>query len=235
MKTTTAFFFALLYATTATAQTMALAPADVPAISLTATATMQVDNDRMTVLMQVAAENASAGDASSEVNTRAAKALALTKGVANVSAKTLNYSTDQVMEKGKRVRWRVTQLLQIETADFAAGASVATRLQDEGLHLASLTFSVSPEARRKAVSQLQHEALVEWQALARQAAASMGYAGYTPGRLAVNAGDSGPRPRFATKAMATMAADSVTVSGGSSEMVVTVSGEALLTSGARRN
>ncbi|MBK7473234.1 MAG: SIMPL domain-containing protein [Betaproteobacteria bacterium] len=156
---------------------------------------MQVDNDRMTVLLQAEAEKPDAGVASAEVNIKMAKALALAKGVSGVTAKSLNYSTDQVMEKGKLVRWRVTQLLQIETADFAAGANLATRLQDEGLLLSSLTFSVSPEARRKALAQLQHDALVEWQSRARQAAASMGYAGYAPGRLAINAGDSGPRPR----------------------------------------
>ena len=235
MKMTTALLLPLLFATAAIAQPIAPAPADAPAIALTASANMQVDNDRMTVLLQAESEKPNAGVAAAEVNGKMAKALALAKVVSGVTAKTLNYSTDQVMEKGRMVRWRVSQLLQIETADFAAGANLATKLQDEGLLLSSLTFSVSPEARRKAVAQLQHDALVEWQSLARQAAASMGYAGYAPGRLAVNAGDSGPRPRFAVKAMATMAAEPVAVSAGSSELVVTVSGEALLGGERRRN
>lgn len=233
MNTRSAFLLPLLFATTTTAQTIAPAPAEVSAVSLTASANMQVDNDRMTILLQAESEKPNAGVASAEVNSKMAKALALAKAVSSVTGKTLNYSTDQVMEKGRMVRWRVTQLLQIETADFAAGANLATKLQDEGLLLSSLTFSVSPEARRKALAQLQHDALVEWQSRARQAAASMGYAGYAPGRLTINAGDSGPRPRRA--AMATMAADPVAVSAGSSEMVVTVAGEAMLAGERRRN
>lgn len=235
MKTTTVFLLSLLLPTVAAAQTIAPAPAEIPVVSLTATANMQVDNNRMTILLQAESEKPNAAIASAEVNTKMAKALAIAKAVSTVTAKTLSYSTDQVMERGKMVRWRVTQLLQIETADFAAGANLATTLQDEGLLLASLTFSVSPEARRNAIAKLQHDALVEWQSLAKQAAVSMGYAGYTPGRLTVSAGDTGPRPRFAAKAMASMTADSVTVSAGSSEMVVTVSGEAILANDRRRN
>jgi predicted secreted protein len=206
-------------------------PADIPAISLNASATMHIDNDRMTIVMQAESEKPVAATAASEVNAKMAKALAVAKSVPGVTAKTVNYTTNQVIEKGKMVRWRVSQWLQIETGDFTAGANLATKLQDEGLLLSSLTFSVSPEARRVAVAKLQHDALTDWQSLAKQAAASMGYGGYTPGRLAINVNDNmpPPRPRFAAQAMAAAAAPEVTVSGGSSEIVLTVSGEAILT------
>lgn len=218
----------------ALAQNIAAPPSDVTGVTLTASANMQVDNDRMTIVVQSEAEKPSATAAAAEVNAKMAKALATAKAVSGVTAKTLNYSTSQVMEKQKFVRWRVTQLMEIETADFAAGANLATKLQDDGLNLLSLTFGVSPEARRKALATLQHEALVEWQALAKQAAASMGFNGYTPGRLTVNAGDSGPRPRFA-QAMVAKAADAVAVSAGTSELTSTVTGEAILGSERKRN
>ncbi len=229
MNKTVIFLVSFLLATTAVAQPIAPAPADVAAVSVTATANLQVDNDRMTILLQSQAEKPNAAAAASEVNAKMTKALAIAKGTAGVTAKTLNYGTDQVFEKGKMVRWRVSQLLEIETADFATGANLATRLQEDGLNLASLTFGVSPEARRAAMAKLQHDALVEWQSLAKQAAASLGYGGYTPGRLAVSAGDSGPRPRLAAMAAAPRAMDAVTVSAGSSDLVTTVTGEAILT------
>jgi len=233
---TAALIFSLLLVTGAAAQPIASIPGDVTGVTLTASATMQVDNDRMTIHLQAQSEKPTAAAAAAEVNAAMTKALATAKGVSGVTAKTLNYSTDQVMEKGRMVRWRVTQLLEIETADFTAGANLATRLQDDGLLLASLTFGVSPEARRKASAKLQHDALVQWQAIAKEAATSMGYAGYTPGRLTVNASDGGPRPRFAAQAMAARApAESVAVSAGSSEMVTTVTGEAILTGERRRN
>ena len=229
MKTTVAFLLSLLLSAGTLAQGITPAPADVAAVTVTATANMQVDNDRMTILLQSQSEKPNAATAAAEVNAKMAKALAMAKAVSAVSAKTLNYSTDQVIEKGKMVRWRVTQILEVETPDFAAGANLATRLQEDGLNLVSLTFSVSPDTRRKAMARLQHDALVEWQSLAKQAAASLGYADYTPGRLTVNAGDNGPRPRFASSAMAVRSAEQVTVSAGSSELVTTVTGEAILT------
>jgi predicted secreted protein len=206
-------------------------PADTPAVSLNASATAQVDNDRMTIVLQAESEKPLAADAAREVNAKMARALAVAKSVSAVTAKTVNYSTNQVIEKGRMVRWRVVQWLQVETADFTAGANLATKLQDEGLLLSSLAFSVSPEARRAAVVKLQHEALTDWQSLAKQAAASMGYGGYTPGRLAINVNDNvpPPRPRFAAQAMAAAAPEPVNVSAGSSEIVLMVSGEAILT------
>jgi uncharacterized protein YggE len=201
MKTTVALLLSLALSTAAAAQNIAPPPRDVTSVTLTASATMQVDNDRMTIILQAEAEKPSATAAAAEVNAKMAKGLASAKAVSVVEAKTTSYSTNQVFEKGRFVRWRVSQLLEVETADFAAGANLATKLQ--------------------------HEALVEWQSLAKQAAASMGFGGYTPGRLTVNAGDSGPRPRFAAQAMA-KAADAVTVAAGTSEMTTTVTGEAIL-------
>lgn len=233
MKSTATCLALLLLAASgmASAQNINVAPADVTGVTVSATSSLQVDNDRMTIMVQATSEKPGATAAAAEVNARMTKALATARAVSGVTAKTLNYSTSQVYEKDKFVRWRVSQLMEVETADFAAGANLATKLQDDGLNLVSLTFGVSPEARRKALSKLQHEALIEWQALAKEAAASLGYSGYTPGRLTVNAGDGGPRPRFAPQEMRAKAMDPVAVSAGTSEMTTTVTGEAIL----RRN
>jgi predicted secreted protein len=206
-------------------------PADTPSVTLTASASMQVDNDRMTIMLQSESEQPQASAAANEVNARMSKALATAKGVPGISARTFSYTTSQVYEKGRMVRWRVSQWLRVETGDFAAGANLATKLQSEGLLLSSLVFSVSPEARRAAVAKLQHDALTEWQSLAKQAAASIGYAGYVPGRIAINASDNvpPPPPRFAAQAMAAPAAEPVAVTAGTSEIVLTVSGDAILT------
>lgn len=227
MKFSTTLMFCLMLPLLAAAQVPIAGQAETPAVSLNASATMQVDNDRMTIVLQAESEKPLASAAASEVNARMAKALALTKPVSGIAARTLSYSTNQVLEKGKMVRWRVSQLLQIETADFTAGANLATKLQDEGLLLVSLTFNVSPEARRSAVAKLQHEALTDWQSAAKQAATSLGYTGYVPGRLAINTNDSGPPRRYAAQAMAA-ATEPVAVAGGSSEIVVSVSGDAIL-------
>lgn len=234
MNSMLAMLLAIMLCGPAMAQPISPAPADAAIVSLTASANMQVDNDRMTIQLLAQAERPTAAAAAAEVNAKMAKALAVAKAVASVTARTLNYNTHQVMEKDKLVRWRVTQILHLETADFAAGANLVTRLQDDGLLISSLIFGVSPESRRQAMAKLQHDALVEWRSIAKQAATSMGYAGYVPGRLSVNTGDNGPSPRYALTAMAARAADQVTVSAGSSEMTATVTGEAILTGPGRR-
>lgn len=235
MKSTSVFLLALALCAPAAAQPLAQALVDPAIVNLTASASMQVDNDRMTIQLLAQAERPGATAAAADVNAKMAKALAIARTVSGITAKTLNYSTSQVYEKEKMVRWRVTQILHLETADFAAGAGLATRLQDDGLLLASLAFGISPESRRKATARLQHEALVEWRTIAKEAAASMGYPGYVPGRLTVNAGDHGPSPRFAPMQMSAKSSDSVNVSAGTSEIVATVTGEAILTGGPRRD
>jgi len=226
-----AALIALLLPLRAAHAQVSIAAPELPIVTLTASATMQVDNDRMAILLSAESENVQASVAANEVNAKMGNALAVAKTMASVSARTLAYTTSQVFEKGRMARWRVTQLLRAETADFAAGATLATRLQADGLLLASLAFSISPEARTSAVARLQHQALLEWQARAKEAAASMGYGSFTPGRLSVNVNDASPQPvaRFATQAMAAEAAPPVAAAAGTSEISVSVAGEAILT------
>lgn len=205
-----------------------------PSVALTANASTHIDNDRMTIVLQAESERPQASMAAAEVNAKMAKALAIARAASAVKADTVSYGTNQVPdERGKMAGWRVSQVLRLETADFAVGANLATKLQDEGLLLTALTFNVSPDKRRKAVAKLQHEALTEWQAQAKQAATSMGYSGYTPGRLSVNAVDA-PQPQYANRAMLSLSASlvgPVAVSSGSSDVVVMVSGDAILSNG----
>ena len=44
---------------------------------------------------------------------------------------TAGYSTQQIGEKGKATRWRVTQTISLDSADFTAAATLITKLQDE--------------------------------------------------------------------------------------------------------
>ena len=205
------------------------------AVNLTASASVAVDNDRMDVSFQVMAENKQATVAASEVNAKMAKALAQAKATSGLTAKTIGYSTEQVWENNKITSnakprgWRVTQQLVIEASDFGAAANLATKLQEDGLLLTGINFRVSAETRRKVEARLQHEALVEWQARAKAAAISMGYADFRPGRMAIAAGGHFPQPMMRAQAMAMDSASApVAVSGGSSELTVTVSGDALL-------
>lgn len=203
-----------------------------PAVSVTGAATGDVANDRMTAVVRVESENASAGTASNDVNTRMAKALAKAKAAPTIDARSVGYTTYQTWEKGKPSKWKVVQSLQLQSGDFAALAGLLTRLQDEdGLLVSGMSFSVAPETRRKAEDALTREAIRSWRQRATTAAEALGYADWRVGRLSINTGDAVPPPRpleMMAMRQAAPAAAPVAVEAGTTQLTVTVSGEAML-------
>ena len=137
----------LLIATSAGAQITRYenAPSPQPVITVTASASATVVNDRMHATLRAEVEHADAAQAAREVNTRIARALAKAKAVPGVNASTAGYASYQVGEKD-RLRWRVSQGLALEGTDFAALAALVSRLQaEDGLLVSGLAFSVGSE------------------------------------------------------------------------------------------
>lgn len=215
----------------AAAETALIVPST-PSVAVVGAATGTVQNDRMQATVRVEAEHAVAATAASDVNARMAKALARAKGAPAVEAKSGGYGTWQTWEKGRPAKWKVVQSLQLASADFAALAALISRLQDEdGLLLSGLGFSVSPESRRKTEDALTREAIRSWQQRAATAADALGYASWRAGRISVTTGDAAavPRPELMMRAQAAQAgAPPIAVEGGTTELTVTVSGDALL-------
>ena len=83
-----------------------------PAVTLSASATASVPNDRMLAWMRAEADNADAAAAANSVNTRMGKALARAKATKGVDASTSGYSSYQITEKNQPSRWRVAQTLE---------------------------------------------------------------------------------------------------------------------------
>lgn len=206
-------------------------PPTMPVVTLTAAATASVPNDRMYAWLRAEVDNADPVRAAAEVNARMGKALARAKVVQGVDAQTSGYSTYQMAEKNQPPRWRVTQTLALEGADFAAMAGLVSKLQaDDQLVLSGMNFAVSPEARRKAEDALTQQALKAWQLRAQNAANGFGIAGWRPGRVTIQAGDGGrPQPMLMRAAAAGMAGSPpVSVEGGNTDVTVSVTGEAVL-------
>jgi len=215
----------------AAAETTLIMPST-PSVAVTGAATGTVQNDRMQATVRVEAENASAADAASDVNARMAKALSRAKSVPAVDAKSAGYSTWQTWEKGRPSKWKVVQSLQLTSTDFAALAALISRLQDEeGLLISGMGFSVFPETRRKAEDALTREAIRSWQQRAATAADALGYASWRAGRVTVTTGDAiaVPRSEIMMRAQAAPAGGApVAVEGGTTELTVTVTGDAML-------
>lgn len=215
----------------ASAQTVLdVGPVSQPVVTITAAATSNVANDRMHAFLRAEAEDADASKAASQVNARMARALSRARGVAGVEASTAGYSSYQITEQNKPVRWRVAQTLSLESGDFAALSDLVSKLQGtDGLLLANLNFSVSEPTRRAAEDALTQQAIGNWQQRAQAAAKGFGATGWRAGRITIQGNDYGrpPQPMYRASVAADRAAP-VAVEAGMSDITVTVSGEAIL-------
>jgi predicted secreted protein len=223
---------ALVVATAAcsTATLAQMPPPQQPAVTVTATATATVANDRLQAWMRSEAENASAGAAASQVNATIAKALAEAKAYSSIKVATAGYSTQQVSDKARAQRWRVVQTISLEASDFSAAAALISRLQDEhGLLLSGMGFSLSEKTRRDAEDSVTQQAIKSWQARAQQAAQGLGFGKWRPGHIVVQTSDVGrvvPMMRAQTMTAPSGAAP-VPLESGTTEVTVTVSGDAV--------
>lgn len=229
----TAFAAAIAIAISSAAPAQTLienAPTPQPVVTISASASDSVVNDRMHAWLRAEADNADAVQAASDVNARMARALARAKAVPGVDASTAGYSSYQVTEQNRPARWRVSQTLALESADFGALSALVSKLQGtDGLLLSSLNFSVSPAARRTAEDALTREAIKSWQQRAQSAAQGFGASGWRTGRIAIQTNDfARPQPMFRAGGAAAASAAPVAVEAGTSDVTVTVSGEAIL-------
>lgn len=201
-------------------------------VAVTGAASAKVQNDRMQAIVRAEAEQTTAGAAAADVNARMAKALAAAKAANGIEAKSAGYSTWQQWEKGRPGKWRVAQSLSLTSAEFPVLAALLAKLQDEdGLVVSSIAFTLAPETRRRAEDTLTREAIRAWQQRAATAADALGFAAWRPGRLTVTTGDMASQPRLdmAMRAQATPGGSPpVAVEGGTTEITVTVGGEAML-------
>jgi predicted secreted protein len=202
-----------------------------PVVTVTASSSSQLANDRMNAFLRVEVDNPDAVAAGSEVNKRMAKALANAKAVRGVDAATTGYSSYQFSDRNQPLRWRVSQTLSLESSDFTALSALVSKIQGEdGLVLSGMTFSVSPTARRAAEDALTQQAIKAWQGRAEAAARGFGSNTWRAGYVSIQAGDV-PRPVPMFRAAASTqaaAATPVSTEGGTTDITVTVSGEAIL-------
>ncbi|HEX6137747.1 MAG TPA: SIMPL domain-containing protein [Casimicrobiaceae bacterium] len=205
------------------------APTPQPVITISASATSNVANDRMHAYLRAEAENADPVAAANDVNARMARALSRAKATTGVDASTTGCSSYQVSEPNRPLRWRVSQTLALEGSDFAALSTLVSKLQGaDGLLLSGLNFSVSPATRRGAEDALTQQAIRSWQQRAQNAAQGFAASGWRAGRVTIQTNDFGRPPPMLKAGMAAASAAPVSVEGGTSDVTVTVSGEAIL-------
>jgi len=204
-----------------------------PTVNVTGSATVSIANDRLQAWMRAEADNANAGAAAAQVNAIIAKALADAKAFPAVKVTTEGYSTQQIGDRAKPNRWRVSQSILIDASDFTSAATLISKLQDDdGLLLASMGFSLTDKSRRDAEDSVTDKAIKSWLARAQQAARAFGFAGSRPLHMTVQTSDGGrvyPVMRAqGVGGLAAAGAPPVSVEAGTTDVTVTVTGDAVL-------
>jgi predicted secreted protein len=225
----TALFIALLLVPTA-----ALASDDdddATLLSLTASAEREVDNDLMTVNLSIERRSADVSVAVEEVNTLMRQALDRAKREPAAEVRSLGYSTSPVYDRERKqvepVAWQVTQVLELKGKDFEKLTALAGDLQQTGLAITQIQFSVSPEAQAGYRDELLDEAIVRWQRIAQRMGASLGASHLFPKEMTLHEnGGFYPSPMLRSAVMESALASAPALEAGRSTVRVTVSGQA---------
>ena len=212
----------------AAAQTVVqAAPERYNTIDLQAEAQREVANDLLSATLYMEANGANAAEVANALNRAINDALKLSTDVKAVRARSGNSQTWPLYNKAQQLTgWRGRAEIRLESRDFAAAAALVGRLQAT-LQLASLQFSVSPEARKIAENELITEAVAAFRARADVVRQALAGKGYKLRRLAINTGGFAPPRAFMARALASAPAAEVAApqfEGGMSQVTVTAAG-----------
>lgn len=188
--------------------------------------TREVENDWATARLSALAEGQDPARVASEVNEKMGRALARAKQEKGIEVESGGYVTQPIHDGNRIVRWQAWQELRLETADVDRLSKLVGVLQEQGLQLSGIEFSVKRETREALQDALTTEALAKFRARADLVSKGMGRAGWS--LIALSVGQGGGQPHFyAMRAEADMAMKSAPApafEAGKSDLQVTVDG-----------
>ena len=224
---------ALSIGSSATFSQQGMAPVPQNVIQLSASGSVEVQQDLLAISMTTTREGADAGAVQTQLKTALDAALAEAKKAAQpgqLDLRTGNFSLyPRYGRDGKITAWQGSTELVLEGRDFARISATAGKIQT--LTLGNVTFGLSREQRAKVEGEAQAQAIERFKAKAVEIARGFGLSGYTLREVSVNANDQGyvPRPRMtAMEAKAASSDAPVPVEAGKSTVLVTVGGSVQL-------
>jgi len=163
----------------------------------------EVANDWVTAVVGTSDEDSDAARLADRVNKKMNEALATAKQAKGVEVKSGGYATQPVYDKdGKIARWAASQDLYLESGDIEAVSALIGKLQSK-LLLRSISFSVSPETRRKTEETMIGDALNAFTERAKKISGGLGARDYEVVALSIQTpGGGGPMPMYARAEMA---------------------------------
>ncbi len=199
-------------------------------VSLSASATVEVAQDWLTVVFSTLREGSDAGVVQAQLKQALDAALIEARKVARpgqVEVRTGGFSlTPRYAPKGGGIAgWQGSTELVVEGRDSTAIAQLTGRVQT--LSIARVGHSLSREARQKVEGDVAAMAIERFRARADAVTRQFGFTGYTVREVAVNSDGGGdqPMPRMRMQASAVMAEGAaLPVEAGKSTVTANVSG-----------
>ena len=205
------------------------------ALTLDATAAIEVIPDLAVITMVAEAQGSDAAAITREVQTAVNAALAQAKSSPSVEARTGGFSTSaRYNNKGARDAWSVRAELVLKGKDFAVLGGLAGKLAQQKMMILSSAFELSRELRDKEEQALIERGISAFRSKALVASRAFGFANYSLREVnlaSINAASPMPEPRvFAMRGPAAAAQDAepVAIVGGKVTLSLTVSGTVVM-------
>lgn len=220
-----------LAAAPAGAAEVAAPPAGV--LNLSATATQEVTQDWMTLVLSVSKEGGDAQAVQNQLKQALDAALAEARKAqrpGQVEVQTGSFSLyPRYGQKGNMTGWHGQTELVLQGRDMATLGQLSGRIAT--MSIQRVAFSLARETREKLEGEVTAQAIARFRAMAGEQARAFGYAAYSLREVSV-AADGGaapmPIPRVAMAMAKSEAADALSVEPGKGQVTATVSGSVQL-------
>ena len=201
-------------------------------VGLTASATVEVPRDMISITLNATRDGPDASAVQGALKQALDAALAEAKKAAKpgqVDVQTGNFSLFPRYNKQNAISgWQGSAELVVEGRDMQAIAALTGRISS--MTIARVSYGLTRELREKTESDLTAQAIARYRARAAEAAKAFGYAGYALREVAINSGESRPpMPAPRMRAMAAASEEALPVEAGKTEVSVSVSGSVQLT------
>ncbi len=197
-------------------------------VSLSASASVEVDKDWLTVVFSTTRDAADAATVQGQLKQALESALAEARKAARpgqVEVQTGAFSlAPRYSNKGVINGWQGSTELVVQGRDVAAISQLTGRVQ--GLSIARVSFSLSREARAKVDADVTAEAINRFRSRADLMSKQFGFARYAVREVSVSS-DAGlpvPTPVLRARVMSASAEDALPVEAGKALVTATVSG-----------
>jgi predicted secreted protein len=204
-------------------------PAPQGVVSLTASASVEVTKDLLTVTLTTTRDGQDAATVQSQLKQALDAALAEARKVVRpgqLDVQTGNFAlTPRYSSKGGMSGWQGSAEMVVEGRDMQAIGQLTGRIST--LTIARVSYNLSRSVREKAEADASAQAITSFRAKASDYAKQFGYAGYSVREVNVASGEPvafANAPMMRSKTMSISGDESLPVEAGKGLVTVTVSG-----------